>query len=54
MEKPVIEKCWVCNICKSIVERDKRFEHLIKNHNPTEFFTYAEVVKDEWELPSKK
>lgn len=49
MEQPKIEKSWVCKLCKAIVPRDKRFEHLKKAHNPVEFYDYAEVITDTWE-----
>lgn len=49
-----IEKNWVCKFCKAIVPREKRFEHLIKNHSPLEFFDYLDVVKDEWESPRSR
>lgn len=44
-----IKKCWVCKLCKSIVEREKRFEHLKEQHSPVEFFDFVEVIMDEWE-----
>lgn len=48
-----IEKKWICKICKVIVEREKRFEHL-KFHNPVEFFDFLDVIEDEWETEEKK
>lgn len=44
-----VKKEWICRTCKAIVPREKRFEHMKKNHNPAEYFDYVEVVRDEWE-----
>jgi hypothetical protein len=46
--EPKIEKKFVCKLCKVIVEREKRIEHLL-SHNPLEFFDYVDIISDTWE-----
>lgn len=47
--EPKVTKSWICKLCKEIVPREKRLEHIHKFHNPVQFFDYAEVIIDEWE-----